>query len=223
MYDHATWEALKLYNYCLNTMAGGYPQVEHIDAIFVWGRAKGEWERSDRHTTVLQAAANCWGRLQAPIVIPSYYGRDHGQGETGYIGPDAWHAELEELGVPHEWVISCPGTGHNTKTEMEDFLELMIERTWQSAVAVTMQSHAMRAMLGTVRSLQKISRLDIKIYPVWPARFDLTQPIYGSQGIGPFSRKEWFDQEFDRIPLYTNQGDTASLQELKDYLSYLLQ
>jgi hypothetical protein len=126
------------------------------------------------------------------------------------------------LGVPEKKIMPVPGDGHNTKTEMDDFLNWAVSQKWRTVIAITQPAHALRAMLGTVRSLQALGS-QIRVYPWWSNRYDFTASSYGSQGEGPLPRSQWIDQEYDRIVRYQAKGDLASLEELHAYLRFLYQ
>jgi hypothetical protein len=168
---------------------------------------------------VLTLAADFYRHSGVPIVIPGYVGSERGQGETGYPGPIMWRDELEILGVPEIHVFPTEGKGINTRTETDDFLDLAVDSGWARVVAVTQQSHALRAMLGTVKALQERGLLQtMQVVPAWPLPIDWTRPCYGSQGTGPYPRLKWIDEEFERIPRYQQKGDLATLAELSQYL-----
>ena len=207
---------------CLCLMAGMHPALlSTADVLFVWGRAKGNWEENSFNEGTLQLSARLYHhcRHAHAIVIPGYIGQEKGQGLYGYPGPEVWKQELvRRYHIPPLHVKTTKGEGFNTKTEMDDMLDLAQANNWQTIIGVTHFTHALRAMLGTVKSLQNRGLMHYKVLPCWPTKFDLSQQSYGSQGQGPFSRAEWIDQEFERIPRYQEEGDLATLEELRDYL-----
>ncbi|MDP3997726.1 MAG: ElyC/SanA/YdcF family protein [Candidatus Andersenbacteria bacterium] len=205
-------------------MSGRFPRLVHcgkVSAIFVWGRAVDEGAPTPYDDGVLKLVADLYRQTGAPVIIPGYCGVDVGQGGTGYPGPQVWRGVLKVLGVPGDQVISGSGCGHNTKTEMDDFLDLAMTKRWRTILAVTQVHNALRAMLGAVKSManQHISRL--MVVPMWPVAFDWGRECYGSQGEGPFPRTRWVDEEFDRIVRYQAKGDLASLTDLYAYLMWL--
>lgn len=224
----------RLVNHCLCVMAGICPTVlagkRSIDAIFIWGRAANEWQTRGENAGVVQLAAELRLNLKTKekpyIVIPDYVGSERGQGEFGYPGPTVWAEELQCLGVSKGAIQATPGNGINTKTEFDDFLYvLQCRATWRSIAVVTLQTHALRAMLGVVESLTQFNMLDSNVFPVWPtmSMSRLTDLVYGSQGTGPHRKIDWIDQEFDRIPQYMAQGDLATLERLRTYLHGLVE
>jgi hypothetical protein len=212
----------KQFNCCMCLMSGLFPRsiyVDSVDAIFVWGRAFNEYQPTRFEDGVLTMAADLYRLVGAPLVIPGYTGKEKGQGDTGYPGPAIWRAELAVLGVPDDHVLETCGKGYNTKTEMDDCLDLALRKDWSAIIGVTQLSHAMRAMLGTVKSLANLQVLSvIRVLPVWPQRIDWTRLCFGSQGKGPHPRAAWIDEEFERIPRYQEKGDLATLDELFQYL-----
>ena len=189
-----------------------------VDSIFVWGRAAGEWESNQPHS-VLRYTAAIHHLTGAPIYIPGYYGRDVGQGETGYPGPETWADRLEHFGVQSGFIHKVEGGGHNTKTECEDFLKMADLLGLQCTAAVTTCIHAPRAMLGAVRSMDQMGLASLIMLPVWPGEVCLDREVYGSQGEGPFLLRDWIPREFGRIPTYTAQGDLATFPRLSEYLN----
>ncbi len=216
-------EGQRLLFHCMLLMAGGYQRIVYsgkVDAIFVWGRAVNEWQSTRYDDGVLAMAAQLHRETGAPVLVPGYTGRDEGQGDTGYPGPIVWGDALATLGVP---TISTPnGTGHNTKTEMDDFLDLAKAREWKTVLAVSQLSHILRAMLGAIQSSNEKGLSELDIVPMYPSLFDHKRECFGSQGMGPYPRLQWFDEEFDRIPRYREQGDMATLKELKARLEQLV-
>ncbi|MEX1997541.1 MAG: hypothetical protein WEA04_02595 [Candidatus Andersenbacteria bacterium] len=206
---------------CMCAMAGMFPRLldRKIDAIFVWGRAADEWQSTRFDDGVLKLAADLYRLTGSPVVIPGYVGSEKGQGTTGYPGPVAWRDALEILGVADVDVFPTAGRGFNTKSEMDDFIDLAIDSQWLMTVAVTQYPHALRAMLGTVKSLADRGTAELVVAPVWPHQFDWSRECYGSQGEGPYSRLQWIDQEFERIPRYQEKGDLATLDQLFRYLA----
>ena len=206
---------------CMCLMTGMFPHLlwsQKIDAIFVWGRAADEWQSTRFDDGTLKLAANLYRLTGSPVVIPGYSGSEKNQGKTGYPGPVVWRDALEILGVPAVHIFPTAGHGYNTKSEMDDFIDLAIESSWSTTVAITQYHHALRAMLGTVKSLTVHSRLDLTIVPTWSQVFDWKRECYGSQGAGPYPRVRWIDEEYDRIPRYQEKGDLATLEELFTYL-----
>jgi len=206
---------------CMCVMAGMFPRLlwaKKIDAIFVWGRAADEWKSTRFDDGPLKLAADLYRFTGSTVVIPGYTGSDKNQGKSGYPGAVAWRDALEILGVPDVDIFPSAGNGYNTKSEMDDFIDLAIENKWSATVAITQYHHALRAMLGTVKSLAVHSRLDLTIVPIWSQVFDWKRECYGSQGVGPYPRIRWIDEEYDRIPLYQEKGDLATLKELYTYL-----
>lgn len=220
------FDAQMLYR-CMCLMSGMFPRLlytEKIDAIFVWGRAVDEWQSTRFDDGILQVAADLHRLTGAFVSIPGYIGAHWDQGGTGYPGPTVWSCALETLGVPTAYIFPLDGRGHNTKSEMDDFLDLACECHWPMVMAVTQQPHALRAMLGTVKSLTDRGLLNkITVVPVWPALFDWNRKCYGSQGVGPYPRSCWIDEEFERIPRYQAKGDLATLDELHKYLMRIQQ
>jgi hypothetical protein len=207
---------------CMCAMSGMFPRLPSaklIDAIFIWGRAADEWQHTRFDNGLLALVARLYTYLGAHIVLPGYVGSECGQGENGYPGPMVWCKELCRLHVDGPAIVILKGQGCNTKTEMDDFLDEAKRRGWKTVIAVTTQFHALRAMLGTVKSLMTRGMEDVIVVPVWSSRYDWTRPCYGSQGAGPHFRLDWIDQELERIPRYHAQGDLATLEELFLYLS----
>jgi len=208
-------------------MAGNYPvEIDmrgEIDAIFVWGRAVNEWQSYAGNGGVIDLAA--WlhrnHRDHPPIIIPGYVGSEKGQGETGYPGHKIWSSALQRLGVPADKIMPTVGHGYNTKTEMDDCLDIAKKFHWKKIIGITLQTHALRAMLGTVKSLES-RKVQLKVFPYWPTTFDHTQQVFGSQGKGPLPRSSWIEEEYNRIPRYMAQGDLCTLEELLTYLKYLV-
>ena len=209
----------------MNLMAG-QPNLEKwaqsINAIFVWGRAQDC--REGQKGTVLKEAASIRKQIfferkrTVPIYIPGYDGKNVGQGEDGYPGPEKWGGILKSLNV-NSLIYKVQGGGFNTKTEFDDFLKLAISKGSHVVIAVTQQEHALRAMLGAVQSLMDVGKSrEIMVIPAWPANVDWARPCYGSQGEGPYSRMDWIKQEWDRIPRYQAQGDLCTFEELIEYL-----
>lgn len=216
-------DAKQLYG-CMCAMSGMFPRLvcaNKVDAIFVWGRASDEWQRTEFDDGVLQLAADLHRQTSAPVVIPGYTGSATGQGQTGYPGPQVWRIALAAFGVSEDQIVDTVGHGHNTKSEMEDFLKLAVARQWSVVLAMTQQPHALRAMLGTVKSLADRNLLHIMVAPVWPNRFDWSRKSYGSQGVGPYPRMHWIDEEFGSILRYQAKGDLATLDELLAYLTLI--
>lgn len=216
----------KLLYQCMCRMAGKYPvevaRKSDIDAIFIWGCADKEWQGSSTNESVLRLAASLHKKQEyrPHIVFPGYIGSQRGQGDTGYPGPYTWSDALKKLGVLGKKLVQTSGKGINTKTEMDDFLELATNIGWKKVVGITLHAHALRAMLGTVKSL-KSQKMHLKVFPDWPVMFDQRQPVYGSQGMGPFPRCNWDVEEFDRIGRYMAKGDLSTLEELLQYLDSL--
>lgn len=214
---------------CMCAMMGNWPRLinnpeRKISAVFIWGRATGEFEITNYDDGVLSCARDLHRSKFCSICIPSYSGQVHDQGDTGYPGPERWRELLMTLGVPSHHIVRVPGTGHNTKTEMHDFLQFVASVGLETVIAVTQPAHALRAMLGTVQSLKVLgleSRL--RVYPFWATRYDFEVECFGSQGRGPLPRLNWISEEYDRIPKYQAQGDLASLEELWKYLLFLYQ
>lgn len=212
---------------CMCLMTGMFPRLllkKNIDAIFVWGRAADEWKVTRFDDGVLKLAADLNRSTGASVVIPGYTGAALGQSLQGYPGPSVWRITLRKLGVASEDIVSVSGKGHNTKTEMEDLLTLATTAKWTTIVGVTLAHYALRAMLGTVKSLQTYALSEqLTIVPVWSHTLDWNRECHGSQGTGPYPRLQWIDEEFDRISRYQAQGDLASLEELYHYLRWIYQ
>lgn len=197
-----------------------YPKVcpGFFDSIFVWGRAKGEWEARD-NTGVLQHAAALHLLTGAPIYIPGYRGRECGQGVTGYPGPEVWADFLENSGVSTCAIRKTEGKGCNTKTEFEDFLQMAEQFGHERTIGVTTLLHAPRAILGAVASMDARKMENHLLVLSWPEFPALTTQVWGSQGEGPYPLRHWVSKEFERIPKYTEQGDLASFARLQEYLN----
>lgn len=206
---------------CMCAMTGMFPRLlltKKVDAIFVWGRAADEWRATRYDDSVLKAASDLYRLTGAVVTIPGYCGSDKGQGETGYPGPRVWRGALMAFGVPDDHVTDTVGNGYHTKSEMDDFLELALAKKWSTIVAVTQQPYALRAMLGTVKSLADHSLKHLIIVPAWAHWLDWSRECHGSQGEGPYQRVRWIDEEYERIPRYQEKGDLASLDDLYQYL-----
>lgn len=211
---------------CMCAMSGMFPRLvlsKKVDAIFVWGRANDEWHATRFDDSVLILAADLHRLTGASVAIPGYFGSEKGQGRNGYPGPLAWRVALAALGVSDDQVIDTVGHGYNTKSEMDDFLELAAAKHWSMTLAVTQQPHALRAMLGAVKSLADRNLRHFTVVPVWPHLFDWNRECHGSQGVGPYPRLQWIDEEFDRIPRYQEKGDLATLDDLFKYLGHVHQ
>lgn len=72
---------------CLCAMMGNWPRLETrgVDAIFIWGRADGEWRSSEFDDGVLKRALELHRHFVAPLCFPSYVGADFNQGENGRL------------------------------------------------------------------------------------------------------------------------------------------
>lgn len=192
--------------------------------IFIWGRANDEWQPTEHGDGVLETAVRVQDVTASPyVVFPGYIGSNKGQGSTGYPGPKVWQDSLMDMGI-----VNCVPLyvyhGTNTRTEMIDCIN------WATAsgtdfsviVGITQQTHALRAMLGTVRSLMQLGlERRLSVIPIWPMRIDMAQEVHGSQGAGPYTRAAWIDQEWDRIEKYYEKGDLCSLSELQSYLEWI--
>jgi hypothetical protein len=189
-----------------------------VRAIFVWGRAKGEYEFYIKDS-VLRLAAQLHHFTGAQIYIPGYDGRTCGQGETGYPDPGTWTFILGQFGVKSDCVSVISGEGHNTKTEFEDFMRNARLINKKRVIGVTTSMHVTRAMLGAVQSMDQAGpEFNMELIPVWPKPYDFSAKVWGSQGEGPFIREEWIPKEFARIPKYADQGDMATFARLDSYL-----
>ena len=217
----------KLVNFCHHAMSGSWLLTlkAAVSAIFIWGRAAGEWEsfgNSVLDEGVINRAYSHAKNDNLPIAIPGYEGRDKGQGDYGYSANRWIQALTVNFGFPRSRILPTAGDGFNTKTEFDDYLDLATKNGYPITIAITQQTHALRAMLGVVKSLQDIN-LERKfiVIPSWPDIFDLMTEVYGSQGQGPFPRIDWIDQEYDRIERYQAKGDLASLEDLASYLRWM--
>lgn len=196
-----------------------------VDAIFVFGRAKGEWEAGRGNEGVLQTAVDLFEKRLAPrIVIPGYAGNPDGKGgiiRSAYPGRERWKEELTYLSVPVGSVALTRGAGTNTKTEGDDFVLLARQHSWRKAVVVTQPHQMLRAMLGLVKTMEQVDYW-MNVLPVCPSQIDWAAPVYGSQGKKCLLRQEHIDEEWDRIPRYQKQGDLATFKELERYLCNML-
>ena len=212
--------------HCMCLLSGGFTslleqQQTEVDAIFVWGRAADEFQPAAHDDGILELAASLHHRHGCPVAIPGYTGTTEGQTENGYPGPSVWRPQLEAFGVLPDMIRPVPGTGSNTKAEMEDFLAVARQSAMKRVIGVTQLPHALRAMLGTVKSLATQEMRDLQVIPLWPLRFNWQRETHGSQGEGPYPRLRWADEEWGRIPRYQRQDDLASFTELVEYLTSL--
>jgi len=211
-------------------MSGSCPALQSLNGvagIFVWGRAKDDFQPTSNEDGVLQVAAQLHHTTRAPVYIPGYNGEQCGQGPNGYPGPGIWQRELQVFGVASEAIVplltplgNVPSGIQTTKTEFEDFLLTETAHADKWYFVVTAQWHALRAMLGAVHSMETHGKT-LFIAPVWPTRIDWNRMVYGSQGRGPKPRAEWLQEEYAKIPRYQKKGDLATTEELLAYLQLL--
>lgn len=209
-----------LYGYCPDDATD-----DKVDAIFVFGRAQGEWKEGPGNKGVMKLAAWLWKLEVAPrIVIPGYAGTPDGQGgfiSTGYPGWEVWQEELKRLNVPSSCIAKTKGEGTNTKTEGDDFVSLSRQDEFKSAVVVMYPHQMLRAMLGLVKSMEQMDYW-MNVLPVCPTQVDWTDEVYGSQGERRLPRHLHIDEEWKRIPRYQQQGDLATFGDLEEYLRIIL-
>lgn len=200
-------------------MSGGWPQSA-VDAVFVFGRAIGDYEAGAADSGILETAAQLYRRqLTRHVVIP---GQGPGVGVGGhapntYPGEVVFRTRLLELQLPDSAVIATEKSSPHTRGEGDAFVNLAVQRGWMNVVVLCHPHQALRAMLGLMVSL-KISQSSLRLRPVWPASVDWKRSVNGSQGglFGP--RHEHIAAEWSRILRYQQQGDLASFEALSAYL-----
>lgn len=183
-----------------------------VPVAFVPGRAKGDWETTDDDLGILGQAAKLYadGRIDQ-VAIPGIERR----GETNYLGAKTWMLYLDALGVKKEFVVPTKGEGRNTRTEMDDFVELAQQRGWTDALVLVNPHQVLRVMLGALKSFEGIGH-HMTLRPV-THKADWNAQVYGSQGHKKLPRALHILEEWRRVVEYQAKGDLASFDELSDY------
>lgn len=213
----------KLFN-VRNLQHWQWPEQSKLDAVFIPGRAEGNWEDSyGGSNDGLLSLAGDHNDLYRYIVIPGSDGSYSISGRrfpTGYPGWREWKENICRQGIPEHRVLLTLGHGLNTRTETDDFVSLAKGKGWTSGAVFMNQHETLRVMLGVLKSFE-IAGHRMKIYPVTP-RAEWDRVIYGSQGQKQMPRALHILEEFSRVVTYQKKGDLASFEELETYYKEVL-
>jgi uncharacterized SAM-binding protein YcdF (DUF218 family) len=110
--------------------------------------------------------------------------------------------KLTALGVPEEHII-WEETGAHTRAEADATLRLAQKHGWKTLLVVTTEYHQYRAFLTLVKAMRDL-KMELKLIMVSENKF----PQFHSK-----THEETITGEMERITVYQQKGDVASLQE----------
>jgi len=182
----------------------------NADAVYLFG------ETADNQQSVLQKGADLLkcGRVQS-ILIPSF------GPVVGFPGFEAWHKELQQLGVPHSKI--CPvdeqkqGRQANTLTEATDLVRYANRAGLPSMIVVGAPFHQLRCFLSTIGQVLK-QGTSLKVYSEPGITLPYNEYVVHSQGIERDTRAGLITKEVLSTIVYMLKGD---LPRPKKALAYL--
>ncbi len=202
--------AKDIYEATLLVLTDKLPQ--QTDALFLHGRSYGD----DEGLFELVSQLYKDGRIKS-VIIPGTDGRRHGASIPGeaWPGQKAWMKKLKELGVDK---VHLSDPGYNTRTETDSFLKASSEKGWKSVAVLTQPHQILRAMLGTVKSMEERNTW-IRVYALIPPNTSWGSEVFGSQGEKSLPRIDHIKEELVRIHRYQEKGDLASFEQLFMYIA----
>ncbi|MEX2054622.1 MAG: hypothetical protein WD972_00430 [Candidatus Andersenbacteria bacterium] len=216
----------------INCLVQGFPATnKQAQAIFIPGRAAGDWEDSLNNVGLLSEAVYLSRFLRsnpAPVVITGFDGSYDSQGQrvaTGYPGYHVWQQELTWRGIDASHIIVAPpliGEEKKTHTRAETnmFVQLAKQQQWQTALLLAYPHQFPRLYGHLLKSFQDIGYfLEVVPRAPTPHRWDI--PVYGSLGEKQLPREGHIKEELDRILKYIAQSLMVPLSEVRTYLQNL--
>lgn len=190
------------------------PTQTVVDAILLHDRSYGD------HTYLFETAARIYQTDHARfIATPNTDGSRTGRNIPGEASPGKeWTVrQLLLQGIPIESIKHPNLKSTHTWEENQAFVQLGMKMRWGSAALLTQPHQLLRAMLGTIKAMEKIGYV-MEIYTIAPPYTPWYETTKGSQGMEAKIRLEHIDDELSRIPKYQQQGNLATFEELFSYL-----
>lgn len=197
-------------------------------ALFLPGRAMGDWESGPQDQGLLMRAAEIHHRssddpsLAVTIVLNGEPNKD-AEGNIkpySYKGPDSWKEGLHLVGVPHAKILTTRG-GQNTGDESQAFVEFSQEHNIRRAMLLTNPHQLLRAMMTFVRAMQCVGYW-LTIIPVAPKLVSWETLCFGSQGEKKLPRYAHAFEEAARIRAYVDNGWICTFEDLRRYVAHYL-
>lgn len=212
-----------------NLLQGRNAREAPAQAIFVPGRAQGDWERFPNNRGLLEHADSLARRYldssPHPVVIPAHDGSYDGEGRrvsTGYPGFERWREELINLGTPQRCIFGTlirdgEEKMTHTRAETDGFVRLAKQEKWRSAIVIAYPHQLPRVMGCLLKSLEvENHRMHITPDAPVPHRWDI--PVYGSLGAKKMPRRQHIREEIERALEYVEKGYMVPLLQIRDYL-----
>lgn len=199
--------------YKVTVMVAGNQPPRPVDTLFFHGRSFGD------ETGLFELAGNLYHQgLVKHIVLFDTEGEREGESELfkANRGKTAYTKDLRKIGVKKRDIF-YGGPGTNTKTEIDGFLSIATENSWNSVAVMSHPHQILRTMLSLVKSMDE-QNYWIYAYSATPPFSLWQEKVHGSQDLESKSREEHVQDEFVRIPRYQKQGSLASFEELFGYL-----
>lgn len=211
----------QIVNKIRDLLQGRMPPDDEVDAVFIFGRAMGDWEQTEGDSGLLETAVSILNATQTPrIVIPGTAGGATHSGEviaTTYPGPEVWKQYLLSLGVPERNIyVTVPAPVH-TCGDSDSFIAHCKKEELQYVGILTQPHHALRSMLAILKSMQLHDYL-VDVTPFTPLNVNWKKRVYGSQGAELLPRENHSDLEWQRIIDQQEKGWLASFEDLLAYL-----
>lgn len=191
---------------------------QSVDILYFFGRSYFDAPKEGLY----RLAVNLYQQgMVKKIIVPGTEGERLGEDipRRAHSGKTLMQNRLIGMGIPDNDIVFSE-KGFHTRQEGDAFLKYSKEHGLHRAIAIANPHQITRAMLGLVKTILD-HKLPIDVYAVVPDpnKFDWQRRVKGSQGMVRKPVVEHIQDEIDRIPIYQNQGDLASFEELFRYLS----
>lgn len=183
-----------------------------VNAIFMHGRAQGD-------TDGIFEQVRDWilsGRAEKVVITGTEGDAVNPSAPKAWAGKTEWTAILLSMGVPQETILYSDPACH-TRGESDQYLKLASQNGWERAIVLSQPHQALRAILGTLRSMQLAGNYPLRVYSGFPAGVDWNSIVHGSQGQHSMARINHCDLELQRVIAYQQKGDLVPFSEYIEY------
>ncbi|MBC5992450.1 YdcF family protein [Pontibacter cellulosilyticus] len=141
---------------------------------------------------------------------------------SGYPGFDAWHKELEKLGVTQKEIepvpVAADTTSLNTRKEAQAAIKHAREIGYKSIIASASPFQQPRAFMTAVTAVNDFYP-ELKVYSYPGRNLSWCEKVTHSQGKVHGTRAELIAGEMERIHKYGSMGDLAKVEEVLAYMN----
>ena len=179
------------------------------DGVFLYSQTK------DNQYSVLSAARQVMnGRLAEKILIVK------SGSKSGYPGYSVWEKELHQMGIQKCSIlgVDLSDTGTlNTLIEAEAMVNFAMRKQYRDIYIIASPFHQLRAFMTSVTAALNIYP-ELRIYSYNGKSLSWIDTVAHSQGTTSGQRKELIRGEIERIQIYQQKGDLASVNDVLKYL-----